>query len=305
MIDFGQESLPTIDATLYEAQCAVVGSLETLQETISVDYTDYSTESLGAVIGRIRSAHATFTSRIHNLFTIGQKRYTTEYATWMKKHGRDVAAVERMTYEDACEHDVDYPTGMKMSYPECMKLIDGIMGKYDIHAVVKNATELMDAILASIAQGSDRCESKLASSHAKLEALLKPVLDMHATLLDGFDGDVHSMDQIAFGKMFANMDELKQFRETLGVANERLSALRQIRKTLDVLEQRVDSVVNYLLDTEGRTEDDYQPSSKFTKQFAQYITSVDGAISMYGDTSLRLMALTHNTTFVYQTLRGK
>ena len=304
-MDLGQNVFKTVDTEFEDSQSAICASLEQLQLFADGAYEDHSLESLGTILQGISTAHSSFVSKLQTLFISGKRRYVTEYDTWQKKNGRLIAKVEKMSYEDASQHDIDLPTGMTATYPECMQLISALLKKHDMFVVLSDASKVIDSIQASISQGSNDCERKLGSSNSKMQSIADPLTELHGKLLAAFSVEILSMDQMPFKKHFANMDELAGFRAQLAAANKNIANLSKIQPQLSTLEKGVDQCVTYLLDTENHGEDDYTPSPKFIKQFAHYLSLVDSVVSMYGDTTMRILAITHNTTYLYKTLGGK
>lgn len=304
-MDLGQSFLIQPDTGIEDSISEISVSLENLQLISDGEYAEYSVESLTSLLKNIKTLHASFTSGVSKLFISGGKRFTTEYDTWYKKNSRGIAKVEKMSYDELKEYDIDYPTGMLATYPEVMSIIMAIFAKSDIFDVFANASKMIDSIQTSISQGSDDCEKKLPGAIATLTSSIKPMLDLHVKLISKFSDTTGSMDRKPFGEMFANMDELIEYRTQLGDSNKVIAKLATLESQLKTIEEGVNVCVDYLLDDAQRGEDEYVPTEKFIKQFSLYLGTVDSAISKHGDVVLRVMALTHNTTYVYKALGVK
>lgn len=288
------------DATVSMEACGI--ELQELSDEIDLDT---STEGLLIVLKNVSAIQSKFVASLKKTVTLGHSKYKTEYSEWYKKNKSTIAKVERMSYDDASQFDIDAPTGMTGTYVDVMDAISKYQQVSDIMTVISNSSMVVDSILTSISQGSSDCEQQLSKAIVMLTAVSKKANDYHNVVLSMFDINDQRVEKKEFKEHFANMIELKDYRDQLKEASDVVSNMPNISKAVTNIEKGVDTCVNYITDTEERDENEYTPSAKFVKQFATYLGMVDSSLVGYGDIALRVMALTHNTTFVYSSLGGK
>lgn len=314
MINFGQSALPLpeeefslLTAELFKTLKGIKNYSKEISFSFSTEALngEPSEEALGVVLHSLLGLQARFTGKLKQLFAFAGNRFITEYDTWITKNTKSILDVESCPYDKVSASLIDIPTGMKLSYPECAMLLTAILTKQDIVKIFNNAYKTIDMVMASVAQGSSQGEAKLRSETSKMVASLRMVEDYHQKLFDGFSNVASVPKKVEFSKQFKDMEELQTFRTSLSTINKELAKFRTIQSSIPNLEKRVGKVVDYMLDTESRSGGDYIPTKTFVTALAEYIGTVDSVLSIYGDAGLRAMALTHNATFVYHTLRGK
>ncbi len=299
-----QSVLSTPDPELGEAIAStesLAAQLCSFGESVS---DEASVEALKDLSNSLRSLHAQFASSIADMFSIGKRKYGTEFGDWERKSKRSIDRVESMEYSKAAGYPVDYPTGMKLPYPKVMTTLTVVHDSLDIHKILSSAMNTTDAILVAISNSQARdCDRKLKSALVEVTALFDKITKPHKALTGMFDLDDARMRQTEFGKMFDNMQQLTSFRTALGNIDSAVSDLPNITKAVDLLDTNIDTCVAYMVD--DHSDEEFQPTTAFIKQFAQYLGKLGTVVSTYGDVALRGMALEHNTVLMYNSLLGK
>jgi hypothetical protein len=290
------------DEKFVDARDKVTASLESLSQIANLPDVEISEEAMREFFQAISSANKTFKMNLMNFFHVAPKQYGTEYSSWITKNQRKVKTVDGMSYEAVKDIMIDLPTGMTAKYPEVASALLKGVNDLEIESVVKNALLVIDSIQASISNGSNNCERVVDVANAKNNSKFKMLMATRDAIDGSFDVEVSRSETKQFGDMFADMKELADTRKDIEEANETISTIPNLEKSISELEEAIDITVNYIVDDSEKAVDGYHPSPKFIKAYAKFIGDTETELAMYGDMLIRVLALTHNFTRIYDTV---
>ncbi len=277
------EYQPILSA-VQDIKCSIE-ELHTLSARID---TTTSNEGLKEIFGAISATYRTTHMKLLNLFKLSRIKYKTEFADWSKDNAGLITEVEQLDFDKIAETEVDFPTGMKFTYLEALDLISTFFNEFETSAQIPLVLSTVDTVLNSVSKDADTHEAVVTTSDKSLTMSSKNIISTANIIKNGFDINRAAGVKKPFNKLF----EIDPFVGNVDSISDQVSNI----------EESLDLCVKYILDKSENEIEGYVPSKDFLRTFSNFIKQIDTMFSLYGDITIRTLAIQHNLTFVYTTL---
>lgn len=277
-------------------------SMEELETIISKIDSTASNESLRDLFRGITSTYKASHSKLINLFKVSRIKYKTEFSEWIKKEHKLIEEVNKLANEKVVDLDIDYPTGMKIKYFDAMELLKEFYTNFDTGAKLSLVSSTVDVILNSISKDTNAHEESVKVADKSIFESSKNIVEAATVLKNNFDINKTVGTKKTFKELFSDIAELEHVCRLMGEIDEYVGNINRLNDQVKDIEKSLDLCVDYILEKSEDENSEYVPSKEFLKTFSNFIKQIDTLFSMYGDVTIRALAIQHNLIFVYNTL---
>lgn len=262
---------------------------------------DLDTESLVDFVNSINDVVLRLLNNFKAVILKGGKRSEMKY--FYESHVNTVKRIEGKVVADYEDVMVDFPTGMKGTYPEALEVISAAYTSLDVLMQVDEGNKAADTILSSMSKGSTSHEDVVALADKVLENQLAKQMLAMKNFRKVFTNKGTGKEMRKFSMLFKTMEELKAVRMGLIAQEDKLLGATIINNRLEHMYESVGLAVEFMKNSiVGKEPDVYTPSPKFIKSYMDYIGRLGMAVSNYGEIIIAQMAVEHNLALVYSKL---
>ena len=273
---------------------------------ISAEAPELSEESLHDMLKSISTVFGKMMRSFSSIMANAHKTYKTEYSTWSRQNKKMIQAVNGLDTNIISSVMVDYPSGMTLSYFEVTELLANFFTSFKSSARLDQFGSAIDSMLSSISNESDGHEQTIKVANTTSQSITKKLVSIHEAILNGFDSSTAASSKKPFEELFPEANDLTRVNNQLVVMNKHIADEKTILKQCNDITETLSTCVDFITDrTNGKTEGTYMPSKEFIATLAEFIKSLDNMFIMYGDATIRSLAIFHNITFVYKALDAK
>jgi hypothetical protein len=294
-----------VDDECRTAQMSIADSVLAL-ENMAADLknmpVEISAEQFAGMFDSIVKTYKAVLGKFKTMSAIHHRKYVTEYANFIKSNQQLVAKVEALPFESIKDIAVDFPTGMKLKYPEVLDLVCKIFDLFWTNDSIGMASATVDRLLNMMSKEQPGYEKTLSAAAGVLATSCRALTDVHTVLMDNFDPEGKTLAKKKVSELFDPELTIAGVRAGLSGCDKQLAKAPWLNTKAEYLEKTLDLCVSYVEDRTSGVTKGYVPPKSFIEELANFILTIDKLFIMYGDAALVTMTISHNLVFVYKAI---